>query len=191
MAVSFLFLGPSPLTGIKQYNDFWPIYVSMGTLGMFCAVSTVVGLERFTTYAKYGCPKTDPETLLTAVGLLLLMVVATGDCTGPVFSGFLTDLIGFSWTTTVIALVCLFMGTLLLVAFVIFGDNAIHCGTSNSNSKAVSEEEKALIGKNNEKNIQEYPSKQVEQEGNLHVLAAYNHPRQFLYRLMNRSNNVE
>ncbi len=190
MALSFLFLGPSPLIGLQQYQQLWPTLICLGTLGCFWALAMVPTFERFIAYATYVYPDIEVETLMSSLGSLIWMMVSAGDFIGPVLAGSLYDACGFSWTMTVAALLCVFVGTMLLVVFIMFGNNAVSCGRSKKDTK-MSTEKEALLGDNNEKIISEDDCrKPTKAEDSWHVLHAYLHPREFIFRVMDRYNPV-
>ncbi len=128
MGVSFLFLGPSALLGLKHYEHLWPILVSLGAIGFFWAFAVIPIYDRFTSYATYARTDIDTEVLMGVVGSLLYMMMSTGDFIGPIVAGSLLDAYGFEWTMTVAGLVCLCMGSVLIVTLIMFGNGAITFG---------------------------------------------------------------
>ncbi len=147
MGISFLFLGPSELIGMKQYEEVWPIYVSIGTLSLSFTFALVPAYERFTAYATYGCPEAKPEALMTTMGSLFFMLMTLGDFIAPSLAGSLSDAVGFSWTMTISATMCLSGGTLLLVIYLIFRDNAISWDIFDGKDAEEFKEKEALLGK--------------------------------------------
>ena len=127
MGLSFFFLGPSAMLGLKPYQNLWPFYVSLGANGVFWAFSAVPAYERFIHYATQARPDVDTEVLMSVLGSLLWMMISGGDFVGPVVAGTLLDAIGFAGTMDVAAMLCLLMGTLLLVTLLMFGNDAVSC----------------------------------------------------------------
>ncbi len=96
MGISFLFFGPSPLTGFKEYTDVWRIYLSIGTMTFFFAFAMVPCYERITAYATYGLPEANNKALMTTVGVFFIVAMTLGDFISASLSGSLSDAFGFS-----------------------------------------------------------------------------------------------
>ncbi len=180
LSISYLLLGPSPLIGLEEYQQLWPTLISLGLVGFCWAFITVPPYERFVAYATWGCPEVNTEVLMTSVACINFMIVSGAEFIAPVLAGALFDSFGFSWTMTIAALMCLFTGTMLLVTFVSFGNGPVSFRKSAVENDGKSEEKEALLNTKNDSTIlkDKYTS----------VLAAYRHPREFIYRIMNRNN---
>ena len=145
MAVIFLFLGPSPLIGLKDYETLLPTLVSLGALGIFYAAAVAPSYERMVTYGTYARPDADNEMLMTALGSLIGMMTYAGDFIPTVLAGMIYDGYGFSWTMSTAALLCFFAGIMLLVTYLMFGEKEITCGPCGVTGNQKSEEEQALV----------------------------------------------
>ncbi len=146
MAGSCLFLGPSPLIGLKPYEQLWPTLVSFGAIGFFNAFALVPSNERFITYATYARPDVDPEALMTAVGSIITLLISCSDFLSPTLAGSLYDALGFQWTMTVGGLMAVFSGTMILTAFIRFRNGEITWRKSDGKNKEKSDgETEALL----------------------------------------------
>ena len=145
MGIMFLFLGPVPLSGLRQYPQLWPTVVILGILGIFWAAAVVPSYETFITYAMHGHEEIDREPLMTAIGSLLWMMMSAGEFIGPLIAGSMFDVYGFQWTMTAAGAMCLFTGIGLLVIFTLYGHDAITWNRCGNNNHSKPEEEKALL----------------------------------------------
>ncbi len=145
MGIMFLFLGPVPLSGFKQYQQLWPTAVILGILGVCLATSVVPSYGTFITYAMHGREEMDREPLMAAVGSLFWMMMSSGEFIGPVIAGTIFEAYGFQWTMTAAGAMCLFTGTGLLVIFTLYGHDAITWNKCGGKNPSKPEEETALI----------------------------------------------
>ncbi len=143
LALSFLFLGP--VAYAAPYEHLWPTLVSLGAIGIFWAFAMVPCYERFITYATYAQPGVDVESLTSAVGSLIVMMLSTGDLLGPMLAGCIFDVYGFQWAMTVGGLSCLFTGMMLLAAFITFGNGEIKWRKSGGKDIEKSDGEKEAL----------------------------------------------
>lgn len=145
MGITFLFFGPSPLIDAKQYEMLWPTLVSLVAIGAFNAAIVVPNFERIVTYGKMARPDVDPEMLMTALGSFVWMMTYIGDFIATTLAGTIYDAYGFSWTTTVAAMLCFSAGIMLLLTYLMFGDKEITCKPCGSKSG----EKQALVPRKN------------------------------------------
>ena len=94
-------------------------------------------------------PDVDPETLMSAVGSLVFMMISCGELIAPTLAGSLYDALGFQWTMSVGALMALLTGTTLLLTLLRFGNGEIawcKCdGERNGKKKEMSDGEKEAL----------------------------------------------
>lgn len=112
MAVSLLFLGPSPVLKIQE-DYLWLNIVCLAVLGISVSLSVVPTYDMLLEHAENAGFVTSIGTHGIVAGIWTSMY-ACGEFVGPTLSGYLVDVVGFQLSLTYIAIGCFSAGTLLL-----------------------------------------------------------------------------